>query len=166
MEGKIFSLISERILVITSVSATGFLESPMAHASHVSTVVTPILLSMSLFSCRDEHVASHVAESLELQGVPIVRSLERLAERPEGTRVYLTNVSLVALSLARTNAEPAHFIVVDGYGNKEAVVLSAARSSMLWELVPERGERSYQDFGATVEQNGNIRVLSLFKLGN
>jgi hypothetical protein len=121
---------------------------------------------MSVFSCRDEHVASYVAEKGALQGVSIVRSLERLAEHPEGTRVYLTNVSLVSLSGAGTNAEPAHFFVVDALGNKEAVVLSAARSSMLWELVPERGERSFQDFGAIVEHNGSNRVLSLFKLGN
>ena len=139
----------------------------MPHVAHISsTLAAPLLLSISAFSCRDEHLASHAQETAGVREVPIVRSLERFAEQPEGTRVYLSNVVLSALVIPRTNREPAQFIVYDSHGARAAVALSADPSSMLWQLVPESGERRFLDFGATVEQHGGNRVLSLFKLGN
>lgn len=139
----------------------------MADVSHISSaVVAPILLSISLFGCRDEHLASHAQESEAMREPSIVRSLEGVAEQPQGTKVYLSNVFLSALAMPGTNSEVAYFMVSDGRGNRALTELAVAPSSMLWALVPDRGDRPFQDFGATVEVRGTNRVLSLFKLGN
>ncbi len=131
-----------------------------------SALVAPVLLSLSTFSCRDEHVAAHAEERARGREVPLVRSLERVTEQSVGTRVYLSHVSLSVVADSNTNSSVVHFIVSDAQGNRAAAVLSAEASSMLWQLVPERGERQFVDFGAIVEQRGSNRVLSVFKLAN
>lgn len=139
----------------------------MPEVSHISSsLVAPVLLSLSTFSCRDEHISAHVQEHAAGREVPLVRSLEHAAEQLDGTKVYVSNVSLSVVEHLNTNSSVANFIVSDAQGNRAAAVLSADSSSMLWQLVPEHGERRFLDFGATVERRGSHRVLSVFKLAN
>ncbi len=128
--------------------------------------LAPIVLSAALLGCRDERGASQAIDAGHSAGPPIVRSLPDAAQGREGSRVYLSHVKLVPLPPVGEVARPPHYMVIDGQGARMPCVLRATPDSFLWALVPTGADRSYSDFGATLERMDGSNVLAIFKLAN
>ena len=129
--------------------------------------LAPIVLSAALMGCREEPTTPPVGDSGLVTGPAIVRSLPEAAQGGAGSRVYLSNIKLVALPLVAGEVGAAsHYMVMDAQGARMPCVLRAAQDSFLWSLVPTGAERVYSDFGATLERIDGSNVLAIFKLAN
>ena len=129
--------------------------------------LAPIVLSAALLGCREERGASQTTDVGHSAGPPIVRSLpEAVTEGREGSRVYLSHVTLVPLPPGGEVAGPPYYMVIDGQGSRMPCVLRATPDSFLWALMPTESGRSYSDFGAILERIDGSNVLAIFKLAN
>jgi len=132
-----------------------------------SKVIAPIILSAALFGCRDEQTVSKAADDQQLTQPPAAHSLVEAQARPDGIKVYLTNVTLVPMTTSGSNRnDGVRYQVVDSQGRRATGILNAPSESLLWALVPFAGARSYSDFGAILNHVGGERVLEIFKLAN
>jgi hypothetical protein len=129
-------------------------------------LVAPLLLCAAAMGCREEHISSRQAEHRTNAEPPIANSLEHLDAQPDGSRVYLKNVTLFPVPATNGATRSSNFFVVDKEGRRAESVVKASSESGLWQLIPEKGSCQYSDFGARVERSAEGRpVLSVFKLG-
>ena len=135
--------------------------------SKSSKAIAPIILSATLIGCRDEHSNSKASETPQSIQPPPAFSLVEAQERPDGSKVYLTNVTLVPMPTCSSNRnDAARYQIVDPHGRRAVGILNAPSESFLWTLAPFAGARSYSDFGATIHHVEGEKVLTIFKLAN
>ena len=130
-------------------------------------IIAPILLSAALVGCRDDRLESKLPETPQPLQPPPAFSLAEAQDRPEGSKVYLTNVTLVPMpTLTSKQSNTVRYQIVDASGQRAKGILDAPMDSFLWRLAPSAGERSYSSFGATIHRVGEENILAIFKLSN
>lgn len=134
--------------------------------SKLSNTVACVSLSAALIGCREKRVATDIEQRPSATEPTIVSSMPEARRGAEGSRVYLTNVTLKPVTAPSNRIDEAHYEVSDAQGERMKGVLNAPADSFLWKLAPFGGARVYTDFGATIDTREGKPVLSIFKLAN
>lgn len=134
--------------------------------SKISNAAACLSLSAALIGCREERTIPGDVRSQGIVEPVAVYSLPEARGGAEGTRVYLTSVTLKPISSPSNRVDEAHYEVIDRNGERMVGILNAPSDSFLWKLTPFDGERGYSDFGGTLRRIDGATVLFIFKLAN